>query len=297
MRYHVTLTTPEAVARQLNTVNPSESGIPAAVLDPANGQYADFWSYVTDQCHAVSDEIMQLCNRSFVPYVASYSWRYRDAIYLDGNLWLKEDLLVPTTFEIGGVTVDPVSYSGVPSDVLPYMYVDFDFSTVSGISTAWGAGYNFEGTWGYVENLSQAWVTVIRAFTCTSSETVFPVLDANLFETLQYLRCESEMMQVVSRNTTDNEITVVRGVNGTSAASHSAVPLQKFKVTSAIADAATRWVAYRYQRRTDVGQTVQLPDGSVVIANGPEGVAKTLAEYRRPVAPRSVKRRYPYWAR
>lgn len=294
MRYHVVLTTPEAVARQLNTVNPRESGIPDVVADPANGQYADFWNYVSDQCHSVSDEIMQICNRSFVPYEGSYDWRYRDAVWLDGNLRLPEDLLVPSLFQIGGVTVDPADYAAVPSDALPYMYMAFDPTTVSGVSTAWGAGYLFTGTWGYVENLNQAWESVVAAFSCTANETVLPVLNANLFETFQYLRCESEMMQVVSRNITDNEITVLRGVNGTDAAIHSAKPLQKFKVVYAIADAATRWVAYRYQRRTDVGQTVQLPDGSVVIANGPEGVAKTLAAYRRISPPRSIRSRGAY---
>jgi hypothetical protein len=297
MRYQVDLTTPEAVARQLNTVNPDADNIPDAVRDPADGQYADFWNYVTDQCHAVSAEIMKICNRSFVPYTAAYNWRYRDAVYLDGNLWLKEDLLLSSSFEIGGVTIDPASFSGIPSDVLPYMYLDVDYSTVSGVSTSWGAGYALTGTWGYVENLTQAWTVVQTGFSCTSSETTLPVADANAFETLQYIRCQTEMMQITARNVTDDELTVVRGVNGTTAAIHTAQPLEKFNVVPAIAQAATQWVAYRYIRRTPVGQTVQLPDGSVVIANGPEGVMKTLAPYMRPVAPRSVRARPQWWGR
>jgi hypothetical protein len=212
---------------------------------------------------------------------------------VDGNFWLDEDLLVPSSIAIGGVTVDAADYYLLPSNQLPYTYLDYDREAVTGISRAYGAGYDLTGTWGYVENLTQAWTTVIASFSCTANDTVLPVstVGANAFETFQYLRCESEMMQVVSRNTVDNEITVLRGVNGTESTLHSAAALQKFSVVSAIADAATRWVAYRYQRRTDVGQTVQLPDGSVVIANGPEGVAKTLAMYRRPSPPRSVYHR------
>lgn len=298
-RYRVDLTTPEAVARKLNIVNPDTLGIPQVVKDPATGQYVDFWDYVSDQIRAVSDEIMQICNRSFVPYVASLDWRYRDAIYIDGSLWLKEDLLLPTAFEIGGVTVDPANYIGLPSHALPYMALAYDTTGLSGLSTALGAGYLLTGTWGYVENLTQAWTTVITSYSMTEGDTVLPVptVGANAFETLQYLRCESEMMQVVSRNPTDNEITVLRGVNGSTAIAHSAKALQKFIVTPAIAQAATAWAAYRYQRRTDVGQTVQLPDGSVVIANGPEGVAKALVQYQRPSPPRSVRprvRRYTW---
>lgn len=297
MRYHVDLTSPEAVARQLNTVNPRESGIPDAVTDPASGQYVDFWGYVSDQIHAVSAEIMALCNRSFVPYIAMRSIVYRNAVYLDGNLWLDEDLITPSSIVIGGVTVDMADYYLLPSNQLPYMYLDYNRSAVTGISRDYGAGYDLTGTWGYVENLTQAWVTITSSFSCTANETTLPmsVIGANAFETFQYLRCESEMMQVTGRNVGDDEITVVRGVNGTTAAEHSAKALQKFVVVSAIADAATRWAAYRYLRRTDVGQTVQLPDGSVVIANGPEGVAKTLADYRRPSPPRSVHRRPYAW--
>jgi hypothetical protein len=293
-RYHVTLTTPEAVARQLNTVNPNVSGIPAVIQDPADGQYADFWSYTKDLCHAISDYIMQACNRSFVPYLSSRSTAYRNAIYLDGNLYLEEDLLVPSTFEIGGITVGVNDYYLLPSNRLPYEYINFDASTVTGISGSYGASYDIVGTWGYHENLSQAWSVAQAAFSCTANETVLPVTDANAFETLQYLRCESEMMQVISRNVTDDELTVLRGVNGTTSVIHSAVPLETYSVIYAISLAATRLVAYYYQRRTDVGSTAQLPDGSIVISSMPEGVKETLLQYTRPVPPRSVKPRRPY---
>jgi hypothetical protein len=294
MRYHVTLTTPERVARQLNTVNPQESGIPAVIADPANGQYADFWSYTTDLCHSISDYITKACNRSFVPYVASRSMAYRNAIYIDGNLYLDEDLLVPSTFEIGGVVVDAADYYLLPSNWLPYSYINFDRSAVTGISSDYGASYDITGTWGYHENLTQAWTIVQTAFSCTANETVISVFDASLYETLQYLRCESEMMQVVSRNVADDELTVLRGVNGTTAAIHTAAPLEKYSVIHAIGLAATRLVAYYYQRRTDVGNTVQLPDGSVVISSMPEGVKETLLQYTRAVPPRSVRPRAPF---
>lgn len=294
MRYHVVLTTPEAVARQLNTVNPNVSGIPAVIQDPADGQYQDFWLYTTDLCHSISDYIMKTCNRSFVPYVASRSMAYRNAAYLDGNLLLDEDLLVPSTFDIGGVTVGVGDYYLLPSNRLPYEAINFDAPTVTGISGEYGASYEIAGTWGYHENLSQAWTVAQAAFSCTANETTITVTSAAAFETLQYLRCQSEMMQITARNVVDNELTVLRGVNGTTAVLHSAVPLETYSVIHGIALAVTRLVAYYYLRRTDVGNTAQLPDGSVVISSMPEGVKETLLQYTRLVAPRSVKRRTLY---
>lgn len=284
MRYRADLTTPEAVARQLNTVNPDGS-VPAAITDAATGQYTNFYAYVTDLCHQASDYIMAYCDRSFVPYVATLELPYRDIRVRGGRVPLSEDLMVLSSFSWGDSAFSASDYRLYPANVLPAqtIVVNTSSTTFGAVSVAWDTAYAITGTWGYHDNLVQAYTTIQAAFTSTSNETTITVTDASQFETLQYLRAESELMQVTAINTTDDELTVVRGVNGTTAAAHTAVPLQRFNVIPAIALCATRLVAYLYQKRTDVGGTVAFQDGTIVLDALPLIVRQTLNTYRRSI--------------
>lgn len=83
----------------------------------------------------------------------------------------------------------------------------------------------------------------------------------------QLLRIDDELLRVLAVNTTTNDVTVLRGVRGTTAAAHAEnSEIATWDVEEDIGVAVQRWVALSYQRRavfetrtvTDVG-TVSTP--------------------------------------
>lgn len=87
-------------------------------------------------------------------------------------------------------------------------------------------------------------------------------------------------MLITAIDSTLDELTVQRGVNGTTAVAHSAVPLSRWNIIPDMKLCATRLVAYLYTRRNDIG-VVQYADGSLLIDKMPTAVKETLEMYTR----------------
>lgn len=290
MRYHVDITSPESVARQLNVVNP-DGGVPTVILDKATGQYLNFWSFVTEMCQAASEIIAEQTTRSFVPFLYDMPIVWDDVKYdiRRGRLPLDDDLLVVSELGFGDLTIDAADYRLFPSSSTPVTELILSRTALSGATFDFGAAFSISGTWGYVTNLAAAWSLAQAAFSCTSNETEVTVTPdtAVRYDTLSYLRVESEYMQITAIDLETDTLTVTRGVNGTTAATHSAVPLYRFNVKQDVALAATRLAAFLYQRRTDAGSNIQLPDGSILLDQLPLIIRDTINRYR-PVPFRSV---------
>lgn len=295
-RYDVTLTTLEAVARQLNVVDPETKTLPQFILDAANSRYSDYTRYVTVLCNQVSKYIMQETDRSFVPYLDDRIYYHRDLMDDDsiryGRMGLEEDLLVPSsvTWEGGGLTtqiVDPTNYRFLPTNVLPSDRLLFDVYTVPLFAPYdFNASTVISATWGYHTNLSQAYTVMQTSITIANDTTtsITVTLDTAVnYETFQYLKIDNELMQIAHIDLDTDVLTVLRGVNGTTAAAHPSKALYRFNIIEDIALAATRLAAYLWIKRVDVGTLIQYADGTVVISNLPEAVKETLYRYSRKV--------------
>jgi hypothetical protein len=283
-QFRVDLTTPERVARQLNTVNP-DGTVPVAIANKASGQYANFFAYATDACRDASAYIQGETNRAFVPYRADLALSWDDIKYTirKGRLSLNEDLLIPSEVAFGDLVIADTDYRVFPSTSLPIEALYLSNTAMTGASYDFGAEYTISGIWGYVSNLAQAW-SVMQASLTIANDTVTEISvtvgTGTRYETLMYLKIDNEYMQITSIAV--DTLTVLRGVNGTTAAAHTSVPLYRFNVEYDVMKAATELACYFYNRRNNVGQ-IQFPDGSVLLDTFPAIVGRVVKAYKRKV--------------
>jgi hypothetical protein len=285
-RYTSDLTTVEAVIRQLAKADPGT--LPTA----AQAEYDDFFDLLkTDIIPMTSAYILQYCNRAFVPYVETKSYYFRD-ILRNGQwianrsglrLMLDDDLLVTTSITWDGTVMTSTEWRELEPRSLPYWAIEFDEdSTVVDVDTdTFTNSIDVAGIWGYHTNASQMYRQVDASVTINSSSTSLTVTDASLYETLQYIKIESEWMQITSRNETTEVLTVKRGVNGSTAAAHNAVAVSVYNPVDDIRQAATRLASWAYQHRNDLGDRIQFTDGTVVITAMPAFVREVLQNKKR----------------
>ncbi|GAB5492584.1 MAG: hypothetical protein Phog2KO_27990 [Phototrophicaceae bacterium] len=110
------------------------------------------------------------------------------------------------------------------------------------------------GIWGYHPNWASAWVDsedAIHAGDLSSSATTFTVNDATAgtkprFQVGQLIRIEDEYLMVTTIDS--NSLTVERGVQGTSAVSHSnGTSIEIYQVPADIAQLTLRWALWLYR--------------------------------------------------
>lgn len=203
-----------------------------------------------DALSAASAAIERRTRRSFQPRVESIT--HNVDLWNVVELSLKDDLL-----EIQSI-INGDGSSIALSDV---MLIDNSLLRLTN-----GEVFTFEetaddaitvtGIWGYHPYWSQAWSdsgdTVQDAPISASANSV-TVTDADAgtvprFQVGQLLRIEDEYLHVVAIDTGTNILTVERGVNGTSAASHSnGTPIDIYQIPSDVAQIALRWALWLYR--------------------------------------------------
>ena len=279
-RYLSTLTTYEKVIRQLAKVDPNE------VASPAQSEFNDFYALLADIIPQASRTIQLATNRAFVPYRDTREYYFRDLRTerqtTRYKLSLGEDALTVSSVVYNDVTLDPTQWRLHPANVYPSTQLAIDPANGAGFdSSDFNAGIEVTGVWGYHEQISQAWTNVETiAGSITSSATSLTVANAARYETLQYIRIEDEYLQISAINTSTNVLTVQRGVNGTTAAAHSAFAIDKFNVMPDISYCATRLAAWSYQSRSML-QTLQYADSSSAIPQLPEDIRNIIGMYQR----------------
>lgn len=286
MQYASDLTTVEAVIRQLDKADPG-AGVSAQVA-----QYSDLFTLLkTDIIPMASAYIQQYTGRSFVPYTEEKRYYHYDMV--QGGMWmtrhgryrllLDEDLLVTSGVVWNGTALSSTAWREHDPHHSPFYMIEFDpDNTTIELDTDTFTPYTaITGTWGYHTNTSQMYSQVDASVTINGTATNLSVTDAALYETLQYIRIESELMQIMSRNETTDVLTVRRGVNGTTATSHTAASVSKFTPVQDIRQAATRLAAWSYQHRNDLGDRIQFTDGTTVITQMPAFVREVLANKKR----------------
>lgn len=171
-----------------------------------------------------------------------------------------------------------------PDNLAPYQAIERTLNGAQSFPVAIPRGIEVVGSWGYFQELAVS-ASVVGAAGINASATTLPVTTGTNFETLQTILVESEQMYVTAIS--GNNLTVERGVNGTTAAAHvSGVAISVYRYPAPIVAAATIQTMRIFKRNdapfgvtgaSDFGQ-------SAVIARIDPDVKQLLQTYRRLVA-------------
>jgi hypothetical protein len=259
---------------------------------------------------AASDLITQYCARSFVPYQATRLYDalgehlgYSEASAHDGwtgqqTLTLDEDLLEVVTLTNGDSSViTSAQYvlrgKGYPKwmiELLPTAGIAWTYNT------NWQNALSVNAIWGFHEDYSRAWVSTGDVVQDTgginASVQSITVTDADgkdaryrtRFQTGMLLKIESEYLKVVAVNTSTNALTVLRGVNGTTAATHAkSTAIGSFAPMRNIEQICIALTAWLYRNRGTAGDSIQLlMDGTKVISGDvPVHIRQAMDQYAR----------------
>jgi len=208
---------------------------------------------------------------------------------LPGELLLDDDLLQVDTLTTnnGDTTISASDYflmTGNSYNFPPYericLKADGNQTTFEFSGTAQQANA-VTGYWGYHERWADAWVDsqdTVQDNPLSSSATSLTVSNADgsdilgitpRFQVFQLLRIESEYLFVTAINTTTNVLTVIRGVNGTTAASHvQNTTIEVYEPMEEIVEAMDILAAYSYRRKDSSGGVGSSQDRPITMANG-----------------------------
>lgn len=234
---------------------------------------ANEYAYIWQQIALASSMVEQYVGRSFIPY-------YGDVTVTDADLWDSTTVAVSA----GIIALETVDGGSIASyAVLPRNSTLGHFlrSTVDG-------GWNFidyddsavlTGWFGYHPTYASAWLDV-ETVTTDDSQTVIEVADANAYETGWTLRIESELMLVTARDTDADEITVERGINGTTKAAHTTQTVQRYVLPDPVIQVTTEVVTWLYKNRHKLNEVFAVPGGTVRVGGFDPAIYKPLDRYR-----------------
>ena len=236
---------------------------------------------ILDFIREASRDINLQSNRYFAPQIATklynlprpthyasmYSWETLGAITAS-DLILDDDLLSLTTLTNGDSTViTSAQYTLEPSNKYPKFKIHL--KTSSGVVWQMGSGGNFEqvisvaGIWGHSEDYTNSWVdtlaTLSAAITSTSA-TSFTCTTGKL-KAGWLIQIDSEWMYVSSVAVgASDTVTVVRGANGSTAATHLInAPIYYWQVDYGLEGLCRRAaVAYYNLRENPIGETLTI---------------------------------------
>lgn len=228
---------------------------------------------------AISVAIDDLCERTFRIYLAThyYTPAYADRLYLDHDLLaittLKTDEGGDGTFEYTWDSSD--DYHLKPFNAAarkrPYWEIAVpgsggDYSFPCGVSRS----VEVVGRWGYWQDLETLTPTVNEVLDTT--ETGVDVTDGTVFDVCQTILVDSEQLYITAIS--GNTLTVERGVNGTSAASHSSgASIQRYRYPGPIVEAA-RILAARIFKRPEAAfglmGSAEMGTASVIARTDPD---------------------------
>ena len=241
--------------------------------------------------------------RRFYPTLATKDFDHPDNAAL---LLLKDDLLEVTTLttENGDTPIVTADYMLVTANgrynQTPYGRIQLH---PNGTTTAFaydGTQYGanqVDGVWGFHDNWASAWEDSTDLVEDTgginAAVTSITVGDADgtdingiaqRFKRQQLIKIDDEYLWVVDVNATDDELTVRRGMNGSTAATHDEdEPIYIFRPMDDVVEAMEELSTYIYHRKdtlgTEIDQAVMTAQGQIVI---PSKLPDTVKEILRP---------------
>ncbi len=247
-----------------------------------------------NKLRAATAQIDRYTGRRFSPTIAArrFDWRSPKTLLLRGF-----DLLELTTLTNGDNT--PINLStvvtlgGVNG---PIIGVELDTALATFVyQTTKTRVITVTGVWGWHDDYANAWKAsgeTIPVGGITSSATTFTVANAsgadewNLsprFQVGQLLKVDAEYMHLVG--ITSNTLTVVRGANGSTAASHTAsAPIFVYVPPIDIVEITLRWAGWLYKTEDagDFGGATPAQSGAANIPPSlPADLVAVLASLRQ----------------
>lgn len=259
------------------------------------GNLTNDQSIVEQYIHVASDQIRNFCSRTFVPYIRDdadvlYSRMSRNYI-----LPLPDGGLVVSQIKNGDGDIIPTADYQFRDIVnqrngFPFAYVELgrDSNIYSYSDTTFVPAFTFNGIWGYSRRAyEQTWET-LTTMAVNMNATVLTLIvdDSSNIEVFDYIRLDTEFLQVTANDIANKTLTLTRGVNGSTAASHDGsgtpIDVERWAIEDAVKDACTRLTAYLYSSRQGTGNTIVFQDGAVV-SQYPALVWSSLLQYKRPI--------------
>ena len=203
-----------------------------------------------DALEAASAAIERHSCRRFQPRLASiaHDVNLRDV----SELLLKEDLLELQSLTNGDdssiALSDVIQIADAVLKLTNGAVFTYDETPVSALSV--------EGVWGYHPDWSNAWSDSgdsVQDASLSASATSITITNADAgasprFQIGQLIRIEEEYLHITAIDTASNILTVERGVNGTSAASHaSTTPIEIYQMPADVAQLTLRWALWLYR--------------------------------------------------
>lgn len=254
----------------------------AQAIDPTTQAVIDSWDtatrtklrqYIFDCSEALANE----WDRVFVPFYAAYTvrpsmseiwcdWRLQNgflAFYFQSLAYA--DCLELDSVSIDGTNQDTGTYR--LESQAPYEYVVFSSVGAMPSSSSFDSSAIFSGTWGYHRSPESMWRAIgsLQAG-IDADDTSFVATDAtvSLFEVYQYLKIDNEILFVTNVDSdTPYTITVERGKNGTTAASHlSAASIASYQQMPSVIRETRRRVINLASNDAELAQIVQLGESA-----------------------------------
>jgi hypothetical protein len=274
-------TTPKLILDQLHKANTGED-------ETTEEKFDEDWDLIRRYCWAYSEMIESQTNCTFAPYyatknkyfgteirVGNFAYQQDTGIY---RLDLWEDLLGIDSITWDGTALTDDEYRLVgennSADTYPYARILFDASEVPDYDTDFDTAIVIAGEWGVHDNPTSAYTdaTEITAAIADTTSTSVTILNGEytLFQIYQYIKIDDELMFItdISVGGPTDTLTVVRGANGYTAATHdNGSTISRWNVVYDVQELGTRMCAYFYGKRDDTGEMINfLPDGSVIFA-------------------------------
>jgi hypothetical protein len=235
-----------------------------------------------DALQAATAHIEQSANRRFCPRIATIG----HTIGKDRTeLLLVDDLLELTALTDGDGSVIPLSdVMLIPDSDEPAGALKLTDGRVFTWEETPEQAVTVTGVWGWHNRWSSAWLNsadTVQNNPLNASATALTVADADgadgnnqlpRFQVGQLLKIESEYLRVLAVNTATNVLTVQRGVNGTTAASHAQnTAISIYQPPLEVQILALRWAAWLYKE----------PDNRAAASALPSSLTAALNPFRR----------------
>lgn len=231
-------------------------------------------AYLLDALRTASARIEALTGIEFTPRIATY---YQDALgtHIDTAedvLYLNAPLLEVTSVTDGagqalvqGTAFEMYPRNATPAAGLRIIYNSGYYWTY--YTDDWRDAITVTGVWGHRSNYTLAWIAsgdTVLGGGVNASATTITVSDADgvdaynrtRFSPGQLLKVGNEYMTLLAVNTGTNTLTVVRGVQGSTATAHeTSTAIYVWEPEPVIQRAALMWASYMLSRRGNFEQT------------------------------------------
>lgn len=205
---------------------------------------------------AAAAQIERETGRRFCPRQKAIQHNYTSSL----ELLLDDDLLELTSLTNGDGSSINLNDAIPAPDESPFSFIRLTGGSAFTWNTSPLQAITVNGIWGWHDRPAEMWrVTgdTVQNNPLNSSTTSLTVTDADgadsegsfpRFQVGQLLKIENEFLRVTAVNTLSNVLTVLRGVNGTTATSHALnTPIYAYQPPAELNALALRWASWLYK--------------------------------------------------